>query len=101
MSNSPMRIPTSAIKKARNKANVYAYRARKRNAIPLDANLKLIRKIYENCPEGYHVDHIQALASGGLHHQDNLQYLEISENCRKGKTSNFDESRSLDWRDLI
>jgi hypothetical protein len=92
---------TEAHKKARNKANVYAYRARKRNAIPLDANLKLIRKIYENCPEGYHVDHIQALASGGLHHQDNLQYLEISENCRKGKTSNFDESRSLDWRDLI
>ena len=92
---------TEAQKKARNKANVYAYRARKRNAIPPDADLKLIKRIYENCPEGYHVDHIQALAAGGLHHQDNLQYLEISENCRKGKTSNFDKSKSLDWNDFI
>lgn len=92
---------SEAHKKARNKANVYAYRARKRNAIPPDADLKLIRLIYENCPDGYHVDHIQALASGGLHHQDNLQYLEISENCRKGKSSDFDESKALDWKDFI
>ena len=92
---------TEAHKKARNKANVYAYRARMRNAIPEDADLKLIRLIYENCPEGYHVDHIQALANGGLHHQDNLQYLEISENCRKGKNLGFDPSKSLDWRGFI
>jgi hypothetical protein len=88
-------------KKARNKANVYAYRARLRNAIPEDADLKLIQKIYEYCPDGYHVDHIVALASDGKHHQDNLQYLPISENCRKGKSTVYDESLALNWRDYF
>ena len=88
-------------KRAGNKANVYAYRARLRNAVPEDADLKLIKHIYVNCPDGYHVDHIVALAAGGLHHQDNLQYLEISENCRKGKRSTFDSSKAIDWRTLV
>jgi 5-methylcytosine-specific restriction endonuclease McrA len=79
---------------------VYAYRARKYNAIPEDADLKLIREIYCNCPDEYHVDHIIALASGGKHHQDNLQYLPINENCRKGKTQNYDKSLALDWRNF-
>jgi uncharacterized Fe-S cluster protein YjdI len=92
---------SEAHKKARNKANVYAWRARKRNAIPDDADLELIKIIYENCPEGYHVDHIIALASGGLHHQDNLQYLEISENCRKGKGSCYDKSKALEWQKFL
>jgi len=92
---------TEKQKKARNKANVYAYRARMRNAIPEDADLKLIKNIYENCPEGYHVDHIQALAAGGKHHQDNLQYLEISENCRKGKGNEYDKSKSIQWKEFI
>lgn len=88
-------------KKARNKANVYAYRARKRNAIPADADLSLIKRIYEACPDGFHVDHIVALAAGGLHHQDNLQYLPTSENCRKGKGSEYNQSLILRWQDLI
>ena len=88
-------------KKARNKANVYAYRARKYNAITESSDLQLIRKIYEYCPDGYHVDHIVALASGGLHHQDNLQYLEISENCRKGKDRDYDISKALPWKDIV
>lgn len=88
-------------KAASNKANVYAYRARKYNAIDKSSDLKLIKKIYENCPDGYHVDHIVALAAGGLHHQDNLQYLEISENCKKGKRSNFDTTKAIDWRTLL
>jgi hypothetical protein len=88
-------------KKARNKANVYAYRARQRNAIPENSDLNLIRKIYENCPVGYHVDHIVALAIGGQHHQDNLQYLPISENCRKGIKSSYNESLVIKWQDLI
>lgn len=92
---------TDKHKRARNKANVYAYRARLRNAIPEDADLKLIRTIYENCPDGYHVDHIVALAAGGLHHQDNLQYLEISENCRKGKSNQYDESLAISWKQYI
>jgi hypothetical protein len=88
-------------KKARNKANVYAYRARKYNAIVESSDLQLIKKIYENCPDGYHVDHIKALAAGGLHHQDNLQYLEISENCRKGKDRNYDISKAIPWKNII
>lgn len=88
-------------KKAGNKANVYAYRARKRNAVPADANLELIRKIYQFAPEGYEVDHIIPLANGGLHHQDNLQYLPASENARKGKRNVYDESKVIKWQDLI
>tara|TARA_R110002074_G_scaffold355193_1_gene527205 strand:- start:702 stop:1142 length:441 start_codon:yes stop_codon:yes gene_type:complete len=92
---------SEAHKKAMNKANVYAYRARQRNAIPEDADLKLIKTIYKNCPIGYHVDHIQALAANGKHHQDNLQYLEISENCRKGKGDKYDISKALCWKQFI
>jgi len=88
-------------KKAANKAGVYLYRARLKNAIPEDSDLKLIKLIYENCPEGYHVDHIVALASGGLHHQDNLQYLEKSENCRKGKGSEYDITKAIPWKNII
>ena len=88
-------------KKASNKANVYAYRARQRNAIPQDADLKLIRTIYEHCPKGYHVDHIKALASGGLHHQDNLQYLPVQENCKKGSRDKYDYSLALRWQDTV
>ena len=87
-------------KKARNKANVYAWRARKYNAIIESSDLGLIREIYENCPIGHYVDHIQALDSGGLHHQDNLQYLPASENCRKGKDRAYDTSKVLPWKDF-
>lgn len=92
---------TEEQKKAGNKANVYAYRARKRNAVPADADLALIRKIYENCPAGFEVDHIIALAAGGLHHQDNLQYLPASENKRKGKNREYDSSLATRWQDVL
>lgn len=95
------RRTTEKQRKARNKANVYAYRARKYNAIIESSDLQLIKKIYENCPDGYHVDHIQALASKGLHHQDNLQYLEISENCRKGKRNEYDPAKAIAWQTII
>lgn len=83
------------------KANVYAYRARKRNAIPPDSDLELIKRIYECCPDGYHVDHIVAIANGGMHHQDNLQYLPPSENSRKGAGRMYDEALVLRWQDII
>lgn len=88
-------------KRARNVAGVIAYRARKRNAITPDADLELIKKIYEHCPKGYHVDHIRSLSTGGPHHQDNLQYLPISENCRKCADREYDKSLAIDWRDLL
>ena len=88
-------------KKARVKAAVYAYRARKKNAIPADADLDLIKKIYESAPAGYQIDHIIPLSKGGLHHQDNLQYLPISENCRKGAGRIYDQSLAINWRTIL
>ena len=54
---------------------------------PLWADLNKIKEIYDNCPEGYEVDHIiplQGKLVSGLHVPDNLQYLTKSENCSKG-----------------
>jgi 5-methylcytosine-specific restriction endonuclease McrA len=92
---------TEAQRKAGVAAGVYAYRARKKNAIPLDADLALIKLIYESTPDGYQVDHIVALANGGLHHQDNLQYLPFRENARKGKRSVYNESLVVRWQDIL
>jgi hypothetical protein len=92
---------TDKQKRAKNVANVQAYRARMNNAISETTDLTLIKQIYANCPEGYHVDHINALANGGLHHQDNLQYLPISENCRKGKNRNYDKSLAIHWKNYV
>jgi len=88
-------------KRAANVAKVMAYRARKYNATPQDADFSLIKLIYENCPAGYHVDHIQSLSTGGLHHQDNLQYLPVSENCRKCADREYDRSKAIDWKLVI
>ena len=49
-----------------------------------DANRQVIKEFYINCPEGYEVDHIIPLSKGGLHHEDNLQYLTVAENRSKG-----------------
>lgn len=48
---------------------------------------ELIRQFYENCPEGYEVDHIlplQGKTVSGLHVLQNLQYLPMLENRAKG-----------------
>jgi len=34
--------------------------------------------------ETYHVDHIQPISKGGLHHPDNLQVMHWQDNLRKG-----------------
>ena len=62
-------------------------RASKMNQTPAWADLKAIEEFYNNCPEGYHVDHIiplQGKTVRGLHTMENLQYLPASENISKG-----------------
>lgn len=64
-----------------------ARRARIANATPKWADLDKIKEIYNNCPPGYHVDHIIPLTNKfvcGLHVPENLQYLPASENLKKG-----------------
>ena len=61
----------------------WKYEMKKKKQTPSDADLQLIKEIYLNCPDGYEVDHIKPISKGGLHHQDNLQYLTIKENRKK------------------
>lgn len=73
-------LPTSAEKAA-------TYRARKLKATPVWADRGKIRKIYETCPEGWHVDHIIPLQGEnvcGLHVHENLQHLPARDNMSKG-----------------
>ena len=71
--------------RARNAENQARYRARYGNvrAYAEGADPELIREFYAKRPEGYEVDHIIPLSKGGLHHQDNLQYLTPEDNKRK------------------
>ena len=71
---------------ASNAARQAKYRAKYgyNRSYALNANKEKIKQIYENCPEGHEVDHIIPLSKGGLHHEDNLQYLTIAENRSKG-----------------
>lgn len=76
--------------KKENKGKVASYSAKRRaklfQAIPSWVNLDEIRCIYENCPDGYTVDHIVPLQNKlvcGLHVLYNLQYLTQKENSEK------------------
>lgn len=62
-------------------------KTRVRNATPKWADRKRLYEVYENCPQGMHVDHVVPLVSNrvcGLHVPWNLQYLSAEENLRKG-----------------
>lgn len=60
------------------------YRAKLNAQTPPDVDREAIRDFYANCPIGYEVDHIIPISKGGLHTLENLEYLTITENRRKG-----------------
>lgn len=64
-------------------------RKAKLDATPAWANLESIKKIYQNCSSGFHVDHIIPLLGKtvcGLHVESNLQYLPAKENLIKASS---------------
>lgn len=67
-------------------------RERLKQATPRWADIEYIRKIYLECPSGYHVDHIIPLKGElvcGLHVENNLQYLTAEDNLKKSNTYNI------------
>jgi hypothetical protein len=63
------------------------YFTRKDKAKPLWASDAAIKKIYDSCPEDWHVDHVYPLQSDwvcGLHVETNLQVLPKKDNLSKG-----------------
>lgn len=69
----------------------------KANRVPSWANLEAIKEIYNNCPDGYHVDHIVPLRGdlvSGLHVENNLQYLLAEENIKKSNKFSVGDSPS-------
>lgn len=76
------------VKKNRHKVNAYfsAHRKGVVNRTPAWANLEAIERIYKDCPNGMHVDHIVPLNGKmvcGLHVDNNLQYLTPLANMQK------------------
>ncbi len=70
-------------------------RAAKLQRTPDWSEQKQIKQFYMNCPDGYHVDHIEPLQGedvSGLHVIANLQYLPAAENISKGNKRIGDES---------
>lgn len=65
------------------------YYAKRFGQTPVDADREKIKAFYAACPDGHEVDHVIPISRGGLHHQDNLQYLPMLDNRRK--------SNKLDW----
>lgn len=73
-------------------AKAAKYRAKKRRALPLWADLGKIKEIYKSCPDGFEVDHViplQGKLVSGLHVENNLQYLKALDN--KMKSNKFVE----------
>jgi hypothetical protein len=90
--------------KAKNRAGQGRWREKNYKNISPDADRSVIKNIYKNCPDGYEVDHILPLSRGGLHHEDNLQYLLIEENRKKGNKLQSELDfiiNPISWKEFI
>lgn len=92
---------TEETKRATRRAKMNRRRAHKQNALTETADKKILKLIYQHVPEGYQVDHIIPITKGGLHHQDNLQYLPASENARKKDRLDYEPQGVIRWQDVI
>jgi hypothetical protein len=84
--NEYMKVYRAKHKKRLN-AQKMQYKIDKRNQTPSWSDRELIDLIYSDCPDGYHVDHIEPIKGetvSGLHTAANLQYLTASQNKSKG-----------------
>ncbi len=68
------------------KPYLFQRQARIERAAPKWVDRAELKRIYDECPEGYEVDHIYPIAgknASGLHVPWNLQYLSHAENMKK------------------
>jgi hypothetical protein len=73
--------------RARKRKAAADYKAAKLQRTPSWNDELVMSMIYEDCPKGYHVDHVVPLQGdnvSGLHVHYNLQYLTQRENSIKG-----------------
>jgi hypothetical protein len=93
----------------RNPGKVNAHTAQRRVNLVQRSFTKwddVITLIYEDCPDGYHVDHIDpinAIDRSGLHVPWNLQYLPALDNHQKSNKTDFisENAIEINWTDYI